>query len=204
MKPIMIAGIGTDVGKTVVSAIVATALGADYWKPLECGESDSNTMAKLLDPQFHTVHPSSYTFKALVSPHHAALLEDTSIDCHKIRLPRTHRLLVIEGVGGLLVPLTVDCHTLDLFQTWDCHWVIVSSHYLGSINHTLLTIEMLKSRSIPISGIIFNGEPNRHTEEAILTIGQIPCLGRLLPQITIDKQTIQRIAALWKPQWQKL
>lgn len=200
MKRIMITGIGTDVGKTVVSAIVATALGADYWKPIQCSEKDSIRMKILLDPLKHTIHPSSYTFKTPVSPHHAAALEEVTIDCNTIAPPSTRRPLVIEGVGGVLVPLTEMTHTRDLFRIWNCSWIIVSRHYLGSINHTLLTLEALKSHGIPIAGIIFNGEPNPASENAIMKLGKVPLLTRLLPQNTIDKQNIQRISEQWKPQ----
>lgn len=204
MKRIIVAGIGTGVGKTVVSAIVATALEADYWKPVQCGEEDSTIMKRMLDPFKHTIHPTAYTFKAPLSPHHAAALEKVYIDCNSIRPPSTRKSLVIEGVGGVLVPLTLKTYTLELFKTWNCSWIIVSHHYLGSINHTLLTLEVLKSHGIPIAGLIFNGEPNPASENVILNIGQVPLLTKLLPQSTLNKQNIQLIAEQWKPKLLKI
>jgi len=109
------------------------------------------------------------------------------------------RPLIIESVGGVMVPLTKTHTTLDLFQTWMCKWVVVSRHYLGSINHTLLTLEVLKQRHIDIAGVIFNGEPNLDSEAAILEISQIPMLARLCPEKEFDKTTIHRYARLWQP-----
>ena len=201
MKNLMIAGIGTDVGKTVVSAIIATAFGADYWKPIQSGQqTDFHQMSQWLNPQFHVVHSPSYMFQTPVSPHHAAYLEKRVIEPNQIRIPQTSRKLVIEGVGGVIVPLSTHLSTLDLFEKWPCRWIIVSKHYLGSINHTLLTVSALKSRNLHIAGIIFNGEPNQQSEEAILAQSNLPCIARLLPQQYLDSTTIQGIAASWKSQ----
>lgn len=198
MDRIMVAGIGTDVGKTVVSAILTTLLKGEYWKPIECGydNSDTETMKQWIK---NTIHPPAYSFKAPLSPHHAARLENVSIQMDSIILPNTKRPLIIEGVGGILVPLTTGTTTMDLFKKWDCQWVIVSKHYLGSINHTLMTIEVLKSLRIPILGLIFNGDPNPDSEEAILETSKLSSLGRLLPEDHINFNTIKRYAELWRP-----
>lgn len=190
----MVAGIGTDVGKTVVSGILSLLFKADYWKPVQCSEEDLVFMQKWAGQ----IHPSAYALKAPLSPHHAARLENLTIDPKKITLPKTTRPLIIEGVGGVLVPLTTNNTTLDLFQTWDCEWVVVSKHYLGSINHTLLTVVALKQQNIPILGLIFNGTPNPDTEAAILEITQLPCLGRLLPEAHLNQETLQRYAEQWQ------
>lgn len=206
MCKIMVAGIGTDVGKTVVSAILTTLLTGDYWKPIQCGEeqnSDSMIMKRWLDTTLHTIHPSSYSFNAPLSPHHAARLENTVIGVDFMRIPETKRPLIIEGVGGVLVPLTAKVSTLDVFKSWDCQWIIVSRHYLGSINHTLLTIEVLKKVGLPILGIIFNGEQNLDSESAILEISQVPVLGQLFPEPILNPQIIQRYAKQWQPQFLK-
>jgi dethiobiotin synthetase len=131
-------------------------------------------------------------------------LENISISLDEFKMPKTTRPLVIEGVGGILVPLTLNTLTIDLFQSWKCQWIIVSKHYLGSINHTLLTIESLKQRRIPLLGIIFNGEPNPDSEKAILTVSKLPCLGRLQPEKHLNFQTIQKYAAEWKPHFSPL
>lgn len=207
MQKIMVAGSGTMVGKTVVSAILTTMLQGDYWKPVQCGgdpEFDSVTVKNLVDLKYSCIHAPAYTLEAPFSPHHAARLENVTINPQSVTLPETSRPLIIEGVGGVLVPLTRTVTTLDLFSSWACQWVVVSKHYLGSINHTLLTIDALKQRGIPVLGIIFNGEPNLDSEEAILTIAQLPVLGRILPEQEINRKTIERYAAQWKQHFPKL
>lgn len=203
----MVAGSGTDVGKTVVSAILATLLDADYWKPIQCGNeenSDTATIKNWIDTKRHFVHSPAYSLKAPLSPHHAARLENTPIAIDSITIPTTAHRLVIEGVGGIFVPLTTKVLTIDLFKSWNCQWIIVSRHYVGSINHTLLTIEALKQRQVPIIGIIFNGESNPDSEAAILEISQLPCLGRLLPEENLNLTIIQRYAKEWRPNFSNI
>lgn len=207
MHRIMVAGIGTDVGKTVVSAILTTLLDGDYWKPIQCGDqknTDSNTVKGWINVKRHFIHPPAYSFKAPLSPHHAARLEKTLVRLESIVPPETTRPLIIEGVGGIFVPLTPQILSIDLFNSWNCKWVIVSKHYIGSINHTLLTIEALKQRSLNILGIIFNGEHNPDTESAILNISKVPLLGRLLLENNLNSQTIQRYSKQWQPQFSNL
>lgn len=201
LQNIVVTGAGTGVGKTVAAAILTTLFEGDYWKPIQCGEeidSDTATMRQWLDPAKHSVHPPAYSFKAPLSPHHAARLENASVHLDTITLPATTRPLIIETVGGILVPLTTQTPSLDLFKRWDSSWVIVSRHYLGSINHTLLTIYALRQQGISMRGIIFNGEPNPDSEAAILEISQLRMLGRLLPERVIDLSTIQRYAKEWQ------
>jgi dethiobiotin synthetase len=198
MDKILVAGIGTDVGKTVVSAILTLLVEGDYWKPIQSGApGDAETVAQWL-PRTQ-VHPPAYSLKAPLSPHHAARLENAVIQ--PFSLPETTRPLVIEGVGGILVPLATEWLAIDLFSTWPCKWILVSKHYVGSINHTLLTVEALKQRHIPILGIIFNGEPNADSESAILKITQLPMLGRLLPEPQLNMHVFQRYVQLWQPQF---
>ncbi len=199
MSKWIIAGCGTDVGKTVVAAIVTTMLKADYWKPIQCGAiTDTTIMHTLLAKTKHRLFAPAYSLHAPLSPHHAARLEDQEICPSRVLLPATNRPLVIEGVGGVLVPLTNTFLSIDLFKQWKCNWILVSRHYVGSINHTLLTIESLKQRDIPIAGLIFNGEPNADSERAILEYSKLPCLGRVFPETRIDFQTIQKYAKTWK------
>lgn len=203
----MIAGCGTDVGKTVVAAILTNLLKADYWKPIQCGMEDSSDtfmMGQWTDECINTIHHPAYSLKAPLSPHHAARLENISIRTGSIILPKTERTLVIEGVGGIFVPLKTSFLCVDLFQTWSCNWIIVSRNYLGSINHTLLTIEALRQRQIPLAGIIFNGEPNPDSENAILEYSKLSCLGRLLPEPCINLKTIQKYVELWKMPFSKI
>lgn len=196
----IVAGIGTNVGKTVASAILTTSLQADYWKPIESGtvvESDTALMRTLVDAERCAVHAPAYALQAPLSPHHAARLEGCAIDVSCLVKPQTKRPLVVEMAGGVCVPMTTSLLTVDTFAKWNASWILVSQHYLGSINHTLLSVEALKARSIPIAGLVFNGNPNPDSEEVILNITKLPLLGRIFAEQQIDQHIIQRYAALW-------
>jgi dethiobiotin synthetase len=189
MRKILVAGIGTDVGKTVVCSLLTHALEADYWKPVQCGtDFDRKTIEKLV-PDCRT-HPEAYAFTAPRSPHHAAKLEHITIDPNKIVLPQSTRPLIIEGCGGLFVPLNLNTLAIDLFAQWECEWILVSRHYVGNINHTLLTVEAMHGRSLKIKGIIFNGSPCQETEEAILKFSQVPCLARINQEPLWNSKTV--------------
>jgi dethiobiotin synthetase len=207
MHNIIVAGIGTEVGKTVVSAILTTLFKGDYWKPIECGDekhSDTSAMRRLIDTTKHRIYNPQYSLKTPLSPHHAARLENISINIDSITLPEAKHPLIIESIGGIFVPLTTQILSFDLFKSWNGQWIIVSKHYLGSINHTLLTLHALKQYGIRIAGLIFNGEPNVDTEAAVLEISQLPLLGRLLPETNINLNTIQRYAKKWHPRFSTL
>lgn len=193
MPHILVAGIGTHVGKTVVSTILTLLLQADYWKPIECGASDTACVKKW----GCTTHAPAYALKAPLSPHHAARLEKKVIESEKITLPETSRPLVIESVGGIFVPLNSHTLTIDLFEKWPCEWVVVSSHYVGSINHTLLTLKALKERKIAVRGIIFNGELNPDSQNVICSIAQTRCLGHLLPEEQLNKRVFEKYIQEW-------
>ncbi|MGK5594918.1 MAG: dethiobiotin synthase [Parachlamydiaceae bacterium] len=197
MKNWNIVGIGTNVGKTIVSTILTTSLQASYWKPIQTGlDSDTATLQRLI-PDLKTF-PPVYHFKAPLSPHHASRLEGKLITVENIQLPYCHHSLVIEGAGGILTPLNLNTTVLDLFLTWPAHWVVVTRHYLGSINHTLMTLEILHARGIKRPYLIFNGNAQKETEEAILAFSQAQLLGRLLPEKTWNDQLINRYADKWK------
>lgn len=197
-KNIIVAGSGTGVGKTVTCAILATLLTGDYWKPVQCGSPDTAVVKGLIDAKQHQIFQPAYSLKAPLSPHHAARLENTSIDLKAIHLPQTSRPLIIESVGGIFVPLTSTTLSFDLFKTWPAHWVIISRHYLGSINHTLLTLEALKNHQVNIAGVIFNGLPNQDNESAILKISKLRFLGRLFPEKGFCLKTVQKYATRWQ------
>jgi dethiobiotin synthetase len=202
MQRIIVAGIGTGVGKTVVAAILTTCLQGEYWKPIQCGyeaDLDTTVMKTLIDPAIYPIHESAYSLRAPVSPHHAARLENITICSQTIVPPKTERSLIIESVGGIFVPLTAKALTFDLFKSWNLPWILVSRHYLGSINHTLLTLDALKQNNISIAGVIFNGHPNHDTEMAVQEFSQVQVLGRLLPEANMNPQTIQRYAKQWQP-----
>lgn len=192
-KKLIVAGIGTDVGKTIVASILTYALKGIYWKPVQCGlPSDRERIEELFGKG--CTYPEAVILKTPRSPHHAARLEGVQIAPSNIVPPKTARPLIIEGCGGIHVPLTPQTLMIDLFASWNCAWVVVSRHYLGSINHTLLTLEALQRRSIPIKGIIFNGEPCPETESAILQFSNLPCLARLQQEPQWNLSTICKYA----------
>lgn len=192
-KPLFITGIGTGIGKTIVSAILVEKLGADYWKPIQAGDLDNSDTIKakqLVSNPNSVFHPESYRLSQPYSPHKAAALDEITIHQSKIILPQTNRQLIIEGAGGLMVPLNDNFLMIDLIRQLQAEVILISENYLGSINHTLLSIEVLKRRNIPIRGIIFNGEPNASTEDYILGYTQITLLGKIGMLKPINKQTI--------------
>lgn len=200
MNRYFITGIGTDVGKTVVSAIVTALLGADYWKPIQAGDlehSDSMKIKQLLDGKC-VIHPEAYRLKNAMSPHAAALKENIALRLVDICLPVTPRPLVIEGAGGLMVPLNETELMIDLIQHLAAEVILVSRNYLGSINHTLLTAEILKQRNIPVKGIVFNGEPNLASEKIILSITNFELIGRVDQEASFDQACVLRYVQSFK------
>jgi dethiobiotin synthetase len=189
---LFITGIGTDVGKTVASAIVVEALEADYWKPIQAGDLDSSDTHKVksrISNQKSQFHPNAYALNTPASPHYAATVDGITINLKNIKEPKTDNHLVIEGAGGILVPLNDSDCVVDLIQK-DYKVIIVSRHYLGSINHTLLTVEGLQSRKISIAGIIFSGDENKATEEIILNKTGLKCIGRIDNEPYFDENVI--------------
>lgn len=189
---LFITGIGTDVGKTVASAIVTQALEADYWKPVQAGDlelSDTHKVRARVANEKSQFHPNAYALNTPASPHLAAELDGITIDLKKIKEPQTNNHLVIEGAGGILVPLNdTDC-IIDLIRL-DYKVIVVSRHYLGSINHTLLTIEALQHRNIPVAGIIFSGDENQATETIILNKTGVKFIGRIDNEPYFDANVI--------------
>jgi dethiobiotin synthetase len=197
MKRIFITGNGTDIGKTVISAIVTEALEADYWKPIQSGEldnTDTMKVRKLVSNTKTVFHPERFKLNEPLSPHAAAAIDGVTIELKDFLLPKTENHLVIEGAGGLMVPLNNQILIADLISHLDLSVILVSRNYLGSINHTLLTIQELKRRNIPILGLVFNGEPTPATENFIQQYSDLPVLFRVNMEETIDKQTILKYA----------
>lgn len=193
---LFITGISTDVGKTVASAIIVEALEADYWKPIQAGDvdnSDSHKVKSFISNKKTIIHPNSYLLNTPASPHLAAEIDGIAIDLKQIKEPKIENHLVVEGAGGVFVPLNdTDC-IIDLIQP-DYKVIVVSRHYLGSINHTLLTIESLLNRKIAIGGIIFSGEENKSTESIILNKTGIKCIGRIEQEPYFDQNVIKEYA----------
>lgn len=204
MKKIFVTGIGTDVGKTVASAIIVEALKADYWKPIQAGElenSDTDKIKDLISNQQSKFYENSYALQSPMSPHAAAAIDGIQIELDNIIPPNTSNHLVLEGAGGLLVPINNKHTILDIIKP-NYKVIVVSRHYLGSINHTLLTIEMLKQSGIEISGIIFNGDENSTTEDIITKFSEVPIIGRIETEKKINKEVIKKYAELFQEKLQ--
>ena len=203
---LFITGIGTDVGKTIASAIITESLKADYWKPIQAGDldnSDSHKIKSFLSNTKTVIHPNSYALNTPASPHYAATIDNIVVDLKKIVEPVTQNHLVVEGAGGVFVPLNAQDCVIDLIQP-DYKVIVVSRHYLGSINHTLLTIEALQNRNIKIAGIVFNGNENKATESIILSKTGINFIGRIEDEPYFDKNVVSEYAALFQEKLLKL
>ncbi|WP_370408729.1 dethiobiotin synthase [Tenacibaculum dicentrarchi] len=200
MKKYFITGISTEVGKTVASAIFTEALEADYWKPIQAGEledSDSHKIKKFISNKKTIIHDNSYALKTPMSPHAAAEIDNITIDLAKIIEPKTdNKNLVIEGAGGIFVPLNNTDTILDIIKpTYKV--IVVSRHYLGSINHTLLTINLLKEKGFDVS-IIFSGDEHKTTEQIIKKMTNVPVIGRIDEEPYFDKTVIKEYAELFR------
>ncbi len=197
---LFITGIGTDVGKTITSAIITQSLEADYWKPVQAGDldnSDSHKIQRYISNDKTVIHENSYKLNTPASPHLAAKIDGITIDLKQIIEPKTKDHLVIEGAGGLLVPLNDHDSIIDLIKE-DYKIILVSRHYLGSINHTLLSFEALKSRNLKVAGIIFSGDENQASEEIILNKTKAKFIGRIDDEPYFDQNVIQYYADLFR------
>ena len=201
MKNYFVTAIGTDCGKTLVSAILVEFLQADYWKPVQAGfPTDTETVKSLIESYEGTFsvtfHSESYLLQMPASPHKAARAEGIEIKLKNIILPKSSNNLVIEGAGGVLVPLNDNDFVIDIAKQFSCKVILVANLYLGSINHTLLTINELKRRNINVLGIIFNGEENKESENIILKHSGYKCLLRIPKEENISKETVKKYAQM--------
>jgi dethiobiotin synthetase len=191
-KKYFITGISTEVGKTIASAIITEALEADYWKPIQSGDlhfSDTDKVKAMISNSKSVFHENSYALETPMSPHAAAEIDGVHIDVSQIKEPKTKNHLVIEGAGGLLVPLNDQDTILDLIQP-EYKVIVVSRHYLGSINHTLLTVNLLKEKGFDVS-ILFSGDEHPTTESIIEKMTQVPILGRIDNEPYFDQNVIK-------------
>lgn len=203
-KPLqlIVAGIGTEIGKTVASAVLVEALKADYWKLIQSGElanSDTDVVRSLISNSTSRFHPEAYRLTQPMSPHAAAELDGVTIELANINLPQTNNGLVVELAGGLMVPLNKHDLNIDLVKQLGLSVVLVSRNYLGSINHTLLSVEACRSREIPLLGILFNGLTVEATETFILNYTGLPCLGRIGQEERMNKEVIRKYATSFLP-----
>ena len=203
---LFVTGISTDVGKTIASAIIVEALQADYWKPIQAGDlkhSDTHKVQSLVTNTQSQFHPNSYALQTPASPHLAANLDGITIDLNQIQEPQTNNHLVVEGAGGILVPLNETQSVVDIIQP-DYKVIVVSRHYLGSINHTLLTVEALQNRKLSIAGIIFSGDENTSSESIILKRTGLPCIGRINQEPYFDANVVLEYADLFRENLSKI
>ncbi len=188
-----ITAIGTDVGKTITSAVVCQALKCDYWKPIQAGsleKSDSHIVSELISDPDIKVHFEKYRLETPCSPHLAASLDNINMEIEDFKLPLTKNGLVVEGAGGLMVPINRRQTVLDLISHLNLPVIVVSKNYLGSINHTLLTISRLQQENINIHGIIFNGEKSPESEKVIKEMTGIRFIARIDNLEVLNKETI--------------
>lgn len=197
-----VSGIDTDSGKTLASAIFCEAFGADYWKPIQAGlPKDSETVKSLVTNTQTKIHAEAYLLNTPASPHAAAKKDGITISLDKIKIPPGQNNLIIEGAGGCLVPLNDEHFVIDMIHHLGLPTILVADLYLGSINHTLLSLEALRKRKIPVKGIIFNGEANSESERIILLRGQTECLLRISKEIKIDKAIVKKYAKQLIENW---
>ena len=188
---LVVTGTDTGIGKTVVAAGFSQALGARYWKPVQAGldeSTDRDTVAALSGRE---VLPEAYRLATPCSPHQAAAIDGVTIDPARLALPEDDGPLVVEGAGGVLVPLREDLLYADLFARWGLPVVLVARTALGTINHSLLSLEALRSRGVPIAGMAFVGDENAETERTICAIGQVRRLGRLSWLDPLNAETLR-------------
>lgn len=203
MELIFITGIGTDIGKTIAASIVTEALGADYWKPIQAGLEDGTDTASIsalvANPSI-IIHPETYRLNTPASPHIAARIDGIYINPDTIvqQIPDSqNKYLIIEGAGGLMVPLNEDEFVIDLIQKLKAKVILVSKNYLGSINHSLMTATICKQRNIPVIGWIFNQQYLNYEEEIVNWSGY-PNLHSIPFSYKLDKAFIAQQASIFR------
>lgn len=194
---IAIAGIHTNIGKTITSAVLTEALQADYWKPVQAGDldkRDSMTVQQLISNNRSHIHKEALLLSQPMSPHAAAAIDGIEVDHTKFHLPVTENTLLMETAGGVLSPLSNTMTMADLIQYYQLPAILVTQNYLGSINHTLLTIEVLRNRNIPLLGVVVNGESNEPSESYIEEYGKVPIIARIPRFDILNKEAVQECA----------
>tara|TARA_B100000902_G_scaffold14692_1_gene17767 strand:+ start:222 stop:866 length:645 start_codon:yes stop_codon:yes gene_type:complete len=179
---IIVCGTDTDVGKTIVSSFLVQGLKGVYWKPIQSGTeegTDTKTVCKLLDLEPERCLPERYKFKAPVSPHWAAEKESRHIDPNNLNVPNLDKLIIIETAGGLMVPLNRNWLQIDQLKVWGAPIILVARTGLGTLNHTLLSLEALKNRNINVLGIVLNGPPHTDNPKTLEQFGDTKILARL-------------------------
>lgn len=193
MQGFIVTGTDTDIGKTVVAAMLTVAVGGVYCKPIQsgtAGETDVQAVRRMTGLSEDRVLSSAVTLSQPLSPHRAAELDGVEIDPHGLVLPATQRPLIVEGAGGLLVPLTRSVLQIDVFKAWNLPLILCARTGLGTINHTLLSIEAIRARKMALSGVIFVGDDNADTIRTIAEMGTVKVLGQLPMLEAINADTL--------------
>jgi len=196
MQSIAILGIHTGIGKTIATAVLAEAMNADYWKPVQAGmeERDSLTLKQLLTNGNNRVHEEAVKLSQPMSPHAAAAIDGIDIDYTKFVWPKTENTLLVETAGGILSPMSANTTMADFVLYYKMPAILVAQNYLGSINHTLLSIEVLKNRGIPLLGLVINGHANESSETFIEQYSKVPIIARIPHFDTLDNLSISGYA----------
>lgn len=197
----IVAGIGTEIGKTFISSILVEALHAHYWKPIQSGGleyTDTDTVRGLVSNANSIFYPEAYRLTQPLSPHAAAEIDGVELVLEKFELPQTDAPLIVELAGGLMVPLNSQLLNIDLIEKLNLPVILVTRNYLGSINHTLLSVHLLQSRGVKIEGLIFNGVANAATESFILNYTKLPLLAKVEEQSEINKTIVSHYATVLK------
>ena len=198
-RGLFLTGTDTDIGKTVVAAWLVSGLGLDYWKPVQSGlegETDTEAVRRLTGLPEERFHPSAFKSRTPASPHLSARLDGVEIRMDAFMLPDSPRPVLVEGAGGLLVPLNDDALMIDLIAQLGLPVVLVARSGLGTINHTLLSVEALRARDLAVAGVVMNGPPHEPNRDAIETYGEVPVIGQL-PRI--DDLSAGSLAAMTPP-----
>ncbi len=174
VKGLFITGIGTDVGKTVAAAVITKSLQADYWKPVQCGDLDNSDSVKIEALTGLKTLSEAFRLKTPMSPHAAADIEGVELSIDKLELPKSDKTIVVEGAGGVMVPLNSNETYLDLMVKLKLPVVLVTRHYLGSINHTMLSWNVLKEAGLDVVGLVISGTAHEITESYFATQMDIP------------------------------
>lgn len=198
MTVLIVTGTDTGIGKTVFSAGLAGALGAHYWKPIQAGvdpEGDKESVAALSGLPASRILPEAYRLATPASPHLAARIDGVEISLDRLALPQVDGPLVVEGAGGLMVPISESLLMIDLFAHWGQPVILCARTGLGTINHSLLSIEALRARGVPIAGIAFIGDSHAENERIVPLLGDVPALGRLPLLAPLGPETLARAFA---------
>lgn len=196
---VIVAGIGTEVGKTVISAILCEVMGARYWKPIASGADDgpaeSVAVSRLIKNGAQRIFSERYFLRKSLSPHIAAALDGIEVSLDEFNLPVCDAPIVVELAGGVMVPLNDRVTNVDLIKRLNLPVVVVSRHYLGSINHTLLTLFALRAQDIPVKGVVFNGDELPDTERIITKMGDVAVIGRVPALCEVSQNSISEFAS---------